>query len=328
MKVDAIASTSRTPPSLLTSLVVLAGASGMAISFLFLASSHPLDVLAGAAGFVAGAILLAAGTLTLNWSTHVSVAPRNQAASPAVAPTFLTPAFTERWNTHFDHNQLNRTEPQWDAPIVLEAHVIKPLLRSLEQFQLGDGGGPASLIAWNVDQLTGSSPQLARLVDRWFAEEEEHARLLKHAVDRFGGTCIEGHWSFSAFCGVRRWLGVRFELNVLLLTEIVSTVYYRLLRKHTSDIALRGMCRLILRDEAGHIAFHRDRLAQTARLAGKNYGRFWAANFRTLGFAAATMLWINHAPGLRAVGATRREFYSQVWAELSRFINRLRREAC
>jgi hypothetical protein len=328
MKVAAIVSTSRTPASLLATVILLAGASGMTISFLFLASSHPLDVLAGAAGFVAGGILLAAGTLALNCGANTAAASRSQAAQPAVAPPFLTPAFTERWSTHFDRNQLNRTEPEWAAPIALQADVIKPLLRSLEQFQLGDGGGPASLIAWNVHQFTGSSPQLARLVDRWFAEEEEHARLLKHAVDRFGGTCIEGHWSFSAFCGVRRWLGVRFELTVLLLTEIVSTVYYRLLRKHTSDIALRGMCRLILRDEAGHIAFHRDRLAQTARLAGKNYGRFWAAIFRTLGFAAATMLWINHAPGLRAVGATRSEFYSQVWAELSRFINRLRREAC
>ncbi len=171
MKVDAIVSTSRAPASLLATLVLLAGAGGMAISFLFLASSHPLDVLAGAAGFIAGSILLAAGTLALNWGANVSAALQSQTTQPAIAPPFMTPAFTERWSTHFERNQLNRAEPQWDAPIVLQADVVKPLLRSLEQFQLGDGGGPASLIAWNVNQFTGSSPHLARLVDRWFAEE-------------------------------------------------------------------------------------------------------------------------------------------------------------
>src|SRR5207253_2662448 len=80
-------------------------------------------------------------------------------------------------------------------------------------------------------------------VDLWFAEEREHARLLGAAVARFGGRCIQGHWSFTAFCLTRRWFGVRFELTVLLLTEIVSTVYYRLLRRHGQDPALRAMCR-------------------------------------------------------------------------------------
>ena len=143
-------------------------------------------------------------------------------------------------------------------------------------------------------------------MDLWFAEEREHARLLSGAVARFGGTCIRSHWSFTAFCHTRRWLGVRFELTVLLLTEIVSTIYYRLIRRHSQDPALHAMCTLILRDEAGHVAFHRDRLARAARAGGFHYGWTWEIAFRTLGVLAGTMLWINHAPGLKAIGATRR----------------------
>jgi hypothetical protein len=120
---------------------------------------------------------------------------------------------------------------------------------------------------------------------------------------------------------------VRFELEVLLLTEIVSTVYYRLLRRHGDDPALRAMCQLIMRDEAGHVAMHRDRLASAARFEGGGYGPLWEAHFRTLGFAAATMLWVNHAPGLRELGASGREFYREVGRELSRFIRLLRRAA-
>jgi hypothetical protein len=227
----------------------------------------------------------------------------------------------DRWE-----NRQNRPEPDWDVPVTLPAPVVAKLVRSLEQFHLGDGGGPASLIAWDAETFRSSTDTSRQLVDLWFDEEKEHSRLLCGAVKRFGGTPITGHWSFTVFCGVRRNLGVRFELTTLLLTEIVSTVYYRLLWRHGRDRALRAMCRLILRDEIGHVAFHRDRLARQARGRLSRYGGVWEAWFRSLGFAAATMLWVNHAPALKALGATTREFYRAVWRELSLFARRLRAE--
>jgi hypothetical protein len=54
----------------LSTLTLLAGVGGMAVSFLFLASSHQLDVLAGAAGFVAGAILVSGGLLSSSVQTR------------------------------------------------------------------------------------------------------------------------------------------------------------------------------------------------------------------------------------------------------------------
>ena len=61
--------------------------------------------------------------------------------------------------------------------------------------------------------------------------------------------------------------------------------------------------------------------------ARARYGRLWAARFRLLGLAAATMLWVNHAPALRALGGRRAEFYREVWGGLSRFVRRLRQES-
>jgi hypothetical protein len=228
---------------------------------------------------------------------------------------------TTRWSQHFARNRQNRREPDWNAPIELPGGALAPLTRSLEQFHLGDGGGPACLIANNADQFRSSQRGARELVDAWFAEEKEHSRLLGTLVARLGGKPIDGHWSFTAFCLTRKYFGVRFELTVLLLTEIVSTVYYRLMHRHGVDAALKGVCRLILRDEAGHVAFHRDRLARTAT---NRYGRLWEMRFRALGVAAATMLWANHAPGLKALGATRSEFYHEVFAELTKFVRRLR----
>lgn len=306
-------------------LTFVAGAAGMLLSFTFLSSNHPLDVHAGASGFVAGAVLVAAGLISLSLQRRFPAANLSEPVAALAVPE--PPLDVARWVEHFQANHENRPEPDWTAPITLPAEVLAPLVRSLEQFQLGDGGGPAYLIARNREAFLSQDEGVRQLVDLWFAEEREHARLLGEAVARFGGTCITKHWSFTAFCATRKWFGVRFELTVLLLTEIVSTVYYRMLLRHANDPALRGMCRLILRDEIGHVSFHRDRLARQARAGTAAFNRLWRGQFRVLGLAAATMLWVNHAPGLKAVGVTRRTYYRAIWRELSVFLARLRRES-
>lgn len=227
-----------------------------------------------------------------------------------------------RWLRHFQRNRENRPEPDWSAPITMSPTRIAAMLPSLEQFQLGDGGGPSSLIALDADGYRNQSPELRAIVDCWFAEEAGHARLLSHAVRRFGGQRIESHWSFTAFCACRRWLGVRFELQVLLLTEIVSTGYYRVLRRHADDPAVRAMCSLILRDEASHVHFHRDRLATD----GCSRGWFWQAQFWLCGHAAATVLWLSHRHCLTTLGGTAGEYFREVRLEIGRFIRLLRRD--
>ena len=234
----------------------------------------------------------------------------------------------ETWIKHFARNGKNRPEPPWD----IEHNPIDPnakaaLLSSLQQFQLGDGGGPAYLIGCDLDRYFKDHPGMKQMVDLWFKEEERHSELLGKAVERFGGTPIEGHWSFSIFCSVRKYLGVRFELYALLLTEITSNNYYKLLRKYAPDEAIKGMCELIIRDETGHINFHCDRIG-TRMDGNQNLGAFWATKMYVLAFLAGSMLWINHRKALVSLGATTKEFYSGFLAETGRFIRaaRTRRE--
>jgi hypothetical protein len=203
--------------------------------------------------------------------------------------------------------------------------MFAPLIGSIEQFRLGDGGGPASLIAYDAERFRSQTGQMRTIVDLWFAEEAEHARLLGCAVKRLGGRVINSHWSFAAFCWCRRLLGVRFELQVLLLTELVSTAYYRVLRAHSPDVPLAEMCGLILRDEAGHVAFHRDRLAEARRHLSGFRDAFWRMQFWVLGHAAATMLWVNHGPCLTAIGGSRVEYFNEVRQQLARFLRSLHR---
>ena len=232
----------------------------------------------------------------------------------------MTPMNHAKWITHFKRNRCDRPEPDWSAPVTVRPEVLAALLPSLEQFRLGDGGGPASLIAHDAERFRSSSDEMRAIVDFWFAEEDEHARLLGCAVHRFGGRRITSHWSFTAFCLCRRMLGVAFELQVLLLTELVSTAYYRVLRRHSPDAPLADMCGLILRDEACHVAFHRDRLAARGCSPLGLSGALWQAQFWLCGEAAAIVLWTSHGPSLRAIGGSRAEYFQQARWELRRFI--------
>jgi hypothetical protein len=230
-----------------------------------------------------------------------------------------------KWIDYFSRNKQNRPEPDWAAPVRVPPGVLGPMLKSIEQFRLGDGGGPASLIAFDKESFRGRSEEMRQIVDLWFAEEAEHARLLGCAVKRFGGRVITSHWSFTVFCLCRQILGVSFELQVLTLTELVSTAYYRMLRQYSPDGPLAAMCELILRDEAGHVAFQRERIGEIAQPKPGWRGWFWRIQFLLCGYGAGTVLWISHRRCLTALGSSAAEYYAEVSRQLFRFVRALKK---
>src|SRR5438105_10327047 len=100
----------------LAALTFSAGVGGMAISFLYLASGHPLDVLAGAAGFVAGSILAAAGLVSISVPWPVPLTGEPTAAADNGLAVLDPPLAVDRWLAYFQSNRLNRPEPDWNAP--------------------------------------------------------------------------------------------------------------------------------------------------------------------------------------------------------------------
>lgn len=232
---------------------------------------------------------------------------------------------TTTWIAHFEKNRRNRPVPDWDAPFTLPEGKRAHLARSLAEYQLGDGGGECRLVAHDAEKFRGSQAEMDRLVDLWFDEEREHSRLLAHAVRRVGGKFVTDTPAMRLFYACRRAFGVQFELLVLLIVEIVSTTYYRCIRRHVGDEPLAAMCRLIIRDEAGHIAFHRARMA-SAHPGG--VGTLWTFCFLALGLACATFLWLGkNGACLRALGTTGAEFFHHVASGLHRFLRTLSREA-
>ena len=229
---------------------------------------------------------------------------------------------SNHWLNYYQHNRCNRPEPKWNVPSPLDPAQQKTLARSLSHFQLGETGGGTYLLDRACKQVSNDPVYLDAL--RYFlAEEGEHARLLERLVLRFGGATIHHHWTHGLFRLVRHALGFQFEIQVLLIAELVGSAYYRLLRARTPDSVLDETCALLLRDELQHVEFHAQWLGTVlSRLLPIEAGA-WRTQFQILFSGAAVVAWIDHREALIASGSDRQEFFRETRQECIRFLHQV-----
>jgi hypothetical protein len=227
-----------------------------------------------------------------------------------------------QWLDYYRENRKERPEPKWNSPSAVAPGLQAALARSLSHFQLGETGEGTFLLDRACRQVNDDSAYLDAL-QLFLAEEGEHARLLERLVKRFGGKTIRHHWTHALFRLVRHALGFQFEIQVLLIAELVGTAYYRLIRARTTDPVLDETCGLLLRDEAQHVEFHAHWLGDVmARFLPLEAG-VWRAQFQTLFTGAAIVAWIDHREALIASGSSRREFFVEARKECISFLHRV-----
>jgi hypothetical protein len=226
------------------------------------------------------------------------------------------------WLHYFKTNRRNFIEPDWDAPVPLTAQVRDCLARSLSHFQLGESGGGRHLFGKAARQAQDDIGYRQAL-ELFVAEEAEHARLLGGLVRRFGGRLIRRHWTHLLFRSARRALGLNFEIQMLLIAELIGTAYYRMLERRARDPILDQVCARILADEAQHVAFHLEHLRDlhTLLLPAERAG--WCLQFQLLFSVSLLVAWVDHREALAAIGTTRDEFFAGARAECISFLDAL-----
>ena len=224
-----------------------------------------------------------------------------------------------RWLQHFQINRLNRPEPHWHLPCVEDPKTAAKLARSLSHFQLGESGEGTFLLA-EARRAYPDDSQYVEALDLFIGEEQEHARLLGRLVARFKGQPTARHWTHGCFSLLRRALGVHFELQILVIAEVIGTAYYRLLRAGARDPVLGQVCDLMLRDEAPHLEFHREAFTERQAHWAPIVRRLWAAQFQLFFLAATRAAWLDHGPALTAVGGKRRDFLRETRRECAAFL--------
>ena len=223
------------------------------------------------------------------------------------------------WVEHFEQNE--HVHAETDAAIAFDSGceipdpVRRPLVESIRRFQLGESGDGAQLL--RKAQRAGDTEYLcaARL---FIAEEQQHAALLLRLLGYLGGHPLQRHWSDAVFVRLRRLMGLRTELMVLTVAEVVALSYYGGLANAGPDGVVGAVAARIVADEHPHVRFQQDRLR-----AGFDESRVGA---RALAFAfwwltaigATAVVAFDHGPLLDAIGYRRRRFIRDVLADFAR----------
>ncbi|MGW0247473.1 ferritin-like domain-containing protein [Nocardia goodfellowii] len=215
-----------------------------------------------------------------------------------------------RWTREFEAKVTARAaagDPDWSRGARLDPAIV----RSVQRFQVGESGDGANLIA-KADRA--GDPEYSAAVRLFVAEERNHARMLGLLLESAGQPTISTHWSDAVFVRLRRALGLRLELMVLMLAEVVALRYYRALRDGTGDPLTTQVAGLVLADEQRHVPFHCQRLRVAFAAKSRPARLFAVAVWWALMAGVTAVVAADHGPALRQFGIGRVDFARGVFA--------------
>ncbi|MFJ3758558.1 ferritin-like domain-containing protein [Streptomyces sp. NPDC090080] len=222
-----------------------------------------------------------------------------------------------KWITQFE-DERDRRHAQGDPDWGQKATLHPAVWAGIQRFQVGEDGDGANLVG-KADQA--GDADYGQAVRLFVAEEQNHARLLARLLAAGGMPTLTGHWSDTVFVRLRRLMGLRLELLVLMIAEVVALRYYRALRDGAGDALTSDVAGRILSDEERHVPFHCERLhaslAELPRATRRPVMTLWQLLLLAVTLVVAT----DHGPALRRLHIGRLRFVGDVMASSRRVVS-------
>lgn len=218
------------------------------------------------------------------------------------------------WAEHFRTNAEEQLYIPWDDAVPLADEERDILIRSLQDFQLGESSeGRHSLARAAAYGERIGDPHYVKTMGLFFAEENRHAAYLARYLDIQGSPLIGHSWTDFIFRRLRRLMGLETLLTVLLSVELIAEVYYRAIRNATRCPAIRGICAQIIRDEKRHVQFHVERFAMLRKGHSRVHNRIHAKLWRWFFAATCVAAWAKHGRAFQLGGYSFAEYWTEAW---------------
>ena len=163
------------------------------------------------------------------------------------------PGLDARWRSDFEVHRGQHASVSTAGMWTLAPAVRSGLQSSIPTFQLGETGSGTHLL--RMARRVGSDDYVEAM--RLFVlEEQEHARLLAMVCEAIDAPLLESHWTDRVFQWARRILGLRAEVLMLLVAELIAVRYYSTLARGVGDQVLGRIFARIHDDEVRHLDFH------------------------------------------------------------------------
>lgn len=157
------------------------------------------------------------------------------------------------WLSYFQINRATRAEITFPDRLSMEAALRAPLLKSLQRFQIGETGEGRHLRKY---ASLMNDEVYEQCIDLFVREEQYHARVLAEMIQTLDGTLLSWHWTDLAYICLRRMLGLKTEVFIMLIAEIIGKCFYRACADNLDNRMLSDAFSLIVLDEIGHLEFH------------------------------------------------------------------------
>jgi hypothetical protein len=212
---------------------------------------------------------------------------------------------SEHWLLYFQENKVAQVNIHFPDQITIKETLRVPLLRSLQRFQIGETGEGRHLKKY---ASTVNDPTYEQCIDLFIKEEQFHARVLAQMIQSIDGNLLSWHWSEMAFVGLRRMLGLKTEIFILLIAEIIGKCFYRVCADNLENEKLSDAFSLIVLDEIGHLEFHcsfmRKQMLHFPLWLRRLVHKCWSVLF----FTACMVFIADHRPTLNALNVLPRDF--------------------
>jgi hypothetical protein len=222
---------------------------------------------------------------------------------------------SRKWVEYFDQNKLNRPVFDGTREIVLEESLRDPLIRSLQRFQIGEIGDGEHLKTY-ARQL--QDPAYLHCVDLFVREEQIHGQVIGEVILALDGSLLTWHWTQIAFFVLRRMLGLKTEVLVLLIAEVIGKCFYKCVSETVPNTQIRELFAVIVIEEVAHLHFHSEflsyQLRTRSRLTQAVVQYVWFAVF----YVACIVFVLDHRSALRSMNIAQREFIAKCAKEFWR----------
>ncbi|MGI6007909.1 MAG: hypothetical protein ACOX8E_10525 [Ruminococcus sp.] len=168
-----------------------------------------------------------------------------------------TASFTyKQWVHYFKRNAKRRLTVCFARETRLDDSYKKLIFPSITAFERGENSNGAFLKAAAAkfsDRI--KDPSYAKAIEWFIREENIHSYYLAeymgwHGIPRRTKVPLN-----RIFRMLRRTMGIRSEVTVLVTAEIIALSYYSALGNATESEALKSICRQMLHDELPHVIF-------------------------------------------------------------------------
>ncbi len=240
------------------------------------------------------------------------------------------------WLCHFLHNRHERPRIDWcdERRLAAPLQATVPPWVQRQQEHLAADRAWMTLAATGTDSHGETDHALVQSLRLMVKEQQYLAKLHQQAIDRYDlAQPPRGHRLMRAWAAVtqpvRRWLGLRFELSILLLMSLIHLTLARLLvspeaqTAGMTDAGILGVCQQSLRDRQLHAAFLAERL--TREFADFNFIRRNLRRWRLRGMFALLLGWVILTQGrmIRAAGSSRSALTRQAWRSFEGVLERM-----